>query len=125
MNVQLFQFLHDRNPEARRLALNHLVGHTPAGSQYRPLFLAGIDSSENEVVRDLKLLCRDHPVCLCAFFSDAKPHESRQATAHDAFKALVNLSDSSVLAGPLSETNFLAFLVACILVSLLKCNDSG
>jgi len=24
--------------------------------------------SENEVIRNLKLLCRDHPVCLRAFF---------------------------------------------------------
>lgn len=76
-------------------------------------------SSENEVIRDLKLLCRDHPVCLCAFLSsDSKSDNSRQATAHDAFKSLVNLSDSSVLASPLSETRFLAFLVAYILVSL-------
>ena len=55
------------------MALNHLVGHTPAGSQYRPLFLAGMGGdglkspSENEVIRDLKLLCRDHPVCSGAF----------------------------------------------------------
>lgn len=108
------------------MALNHLVGHTPAGSQYRSLFLAGMDgsgpnsSAENEVIRDLKLLCRDHPVCLCAFLlsSDSKSDNSRQATAHDAFKSLVNLSDSSVLASPLSETRFLAFLVAYTLVSL-------
>ena len=55
------------------MALNHLVGHTPAGSQHRPLFFAGIGGSgltgpsENEVIRDLKLLCRDHPVCSRAF----------------------------------------------------------
>jgi hypothetical protein len=52
------------------MALDHLVGHTPAGSQYRSLFLAGMDgggiknSSENDIIRDLKLLCRDHPVRL-------------------------------------------------------------
>jgi len=29
----------------------------------------GLESpSENEVIRDLKLLCRDHPVCPCAVF---------------------------------------------------------
>jgi len=66
---QLLQFLHDRNPEARGMALSHLVGHTAVGSQHRSLFLAGIGGgglnspSENEVIRDLKLLCRDHPVC--------------------------------------------------------------
>jgi hypothetical protein len=95
------------------MALNHLVGHTPAGSQYRSLFLAGIGGgglkgqSETEIIRDLKLLCRDHPVRPHAiFFPDPKSDNSTQATAHDAFKALVNLSDSSVLAGPLSETTF-------------------
>jgi hypothetical protein len=112
------------------MALNHLVGHTPAGSQHRSLFLAGIGGgglkgqSETEIIRDLKLLCRDHPVRPHAFFSDPISDNSTQATAHDAFKALVNLSDSSVLAGPLSEPRFLAFLVAYILVSLLKCDDS-
>ena len=113
------------------MALNHLVGHTLAGSQHRSLFLAGISGSglagpsENEVIRDLKLLCRDHPVGPRAFFSDSKSDNSRQATAHDAFKSLVNLSGLSILAGPLSEARFLAFLVAYILVSPSNCDDSG
>lgn len=117
------------------MALNHLVGHTLVGSQHRSLFLAGIAQrqggltgpgpSENEVIRDLKLLCRDHPVSPCAFFTDSRSDNFSQATAHDAFKSLVNLSDSSILAGPLSESRFLAFLVAYILVSPVNCDDSG
>lgn len=113
------------------MALNHLVGHTPAGSQHRPLFFAGIGGSgltgpsENEVIRDLKLLCRDHPVCSRAFFTHTNSDNSRQVTAHDAFRSLVNLSDLSVLAGPLSEARFLAFLVAYILVSPFSYDGSG
>ena len=41
----------------------------------------------------------------------------QQATAHDAFKALVNLSDSSLLAPSLCEPLFLGFLVSYIYVS--------
>ena len=113
------------------MALNHLVGHTLVGSQHRSLFLAGIGGgglsgpSENEVIRDLKLLCRDHPVGPRAFFTDSKSDNSGQATAHDAFKSLVNLSDLPILAGPLSEARFLAFLVAYILVSPFDCDDTG
>lgn len=113
------------------MALSHLVGHTLVGSQHRSLFLTGIGgggltgSSENEVIRDLKLLCRDHPVGPCAVFTGPKSDNSRQVTAHDAFKSLVNLSDLSILAGPLSEARFLAFLVAYILVSPFNCDDSG
>lgn len=39
-----------------------------------------------------------------------------QATAHDAFRALVNLSDNSLVAASLSEPMFLTFLVSYILV---------
>ena len=39
-----------------------------------------------------------------------------QAIAHDAFRALVNLSDSPIMISALSDTNFLQFLVSYILV---------
>ena len=42
---------------------------------------------------------------------------SLQATAHDAFRALVNLSDNSLLAGSLSEVSFMKFIVSYIIVS--------
>lgn len=53
---------------------------------------------ETDIIRDLKLLCRD-----------------QLAVAHDAFRALVNLSDSPLLVPFLSEPAFLAFLVSYIL----------
>lgn len=39
-----------------------------------------------------------------------------QAIAHDAFRALVNLSDSSIMVSALSDASFLQFLVSYILV---------
>jgi len=39
-----------------------------------------------------------------------------QAIAHDAFRALVNLSDSPIMISALSDTSFLQFLVSYILV---------
>ena len=41
-----------------------------------------------------------------------------QTTAHDAFRALINLSDCPLMLGPLSEPSFLNFLVSYILVGL-------
>ncbi len=42
---------------------------------------------------------------------------SSQATAHDAFRALVNLSDNSFVSASLAEKSFFSFLVSYILVS--------
>ncbi|KDQ19193.1 hypothetical protein BOTBODRAFT_28681 [Botryobasidium botryosum FD-172 SS1] len=99
---ELLAFLHDRNPQVRQLALSNVLGYTPKGSEHRDIFLDGLSagglkpgSGETQVIRDLKLLCRDQP-----------------AIAHDAFKALVNLSDSPLLAASLSERSFLVFLVS-------------
>jgi hypothetical protein len=41
-----------------------------------------------------------------------------QAIAHDAFRALVNLSESALLVPTLSEPDFLAFVVSYIIVRL-------
>ncbi|KAI6014064.1 hypothetical protein BKA83DRAFT_4353645 [Pisolithus microcarpus] len=101
---ELFQFLRDQNPQVRHIALSNLVGQTAEESPYRHIFLQGIQRSglkkpqEPDVIRDLKLLCRD-----------------QLATAHDAFRALVNLSDSTVLAPFLVEQSFLTYLVSYIL----------
>ncbi|EPT00980.1 hypothetical protein FOMPIDRAFT_1049223 [Fomitopsis schrenkii] len=101
---ELIPFLHEKNPQVRQIALANLLGHTPKDSPHRQIFFAGLSEGglkrpgENQIIRDLKLLCRD-----------------QLATAHDAFRALVNLSDSSLTLGPLSEPSFLSFLVSYIL----------
>ncbi|CCM02579.1 uncharacterized protein FIBRA_04682 [Fibroporia radiculosa] len=101
---ELIPFLHDANPQVRQIALANLLGHTPKGSPNRDIFFTGLrnsglqESQDSDIIRDLKLLCRD-----------------QLATAHDAFRALVNLSDYSLLIGSLSELSFLNFLVSYIL----------
>jgi hypothetical protein len=55
----------------------------------------------------------------CIVF-DASPSKLRpQATAHDAFRALVNLSDEPRIVPFLAERSFLAFLVSYTIVSHL------
>jgi hypothetical protein len=58
---ELLDFLHDRNPNVRQIALSNLLGHTAKESPYRNLFY-GTGLSESTAIRDLKLLCRDQPV---------------------------------------------------------------
>ncbi|KIM88162.1 hypothetical protein PILCRDRAFT_770815 [Piloderma croceum F 1598] len=101
---ELSPFLHDRNPQVRQIALSNLLGQTSKESPHRNIFFAGLTTSglqkpqETDVIRDLKLLCRD-----------------QTATAHDAFRALVNLSDSPLLVSSLSEPPFLSFIVSYII----------
>ncbi|KAI0825747.1 DUF383-domain-containing protein, partial [Irpex lacteus] len=101
---ELLPFLRDKNPQARQVALSNLIGHTPKGSPHRNVFLDGLrggglqGAQDNDVIRDLKILCRD-----------------QLATAHDAFRALVNLSDNSFVSASLAEKSFFSFLVSYIL----------
>ncbi|KAI0642083.1 DUF383-domain-containing protein [Trametes meyenii] len=102
---ELTQFLRDKNPQVRQIALANLLGQTPKGSPHRDIFYTGLRSGgltqhiqENDLIRDIKILCRD-----------------QLATAHDAFRALVNLSDNSLLVASLSEPSFLKFIVSYIL----------
>ncbi|KAH9893547.1 DUF383-domain-containing protein [Cubamyces lactineus] len=101
---ELTPFLRDKNPQVRQIALANLLGQTPKGSPHRDLFYAGLrggglqQTQENDVIRDIKILCRD-----------------QLATAHDAFRALVNLSDNSLLVPSLSEPQFLKFVVSYVL----------
>ncbi|KAH9933384.1 DUF383-domain-containing protein [Fomitopsis serialis] len=101
---ELIPFLHEQNPQVRQIALANLVGHTPKDAPNRQIFFAGLSGGglqqqgDNQIIRDLKLLCRD-----------------QLATAHDAFRALVNLSDSPLMLGPLSEPSFVNFIVSYIL----------
>lgn len=63
----MLPFLHDKNPQARALALQMLLDQTPQSAPYRNIFFGGVSgglhpSKDPEVFRDLKLLCRDQPV---------------------------------------------------------------
>jgi hypothetical protein len=61
-SIQLFQFLHDKNPQARQIALENLLPHTPKDAPHRAIFFDGQKPTESTVIRDLKLLCRDNLV---------------------------------------------------------------
>ena len=67
-NVQLFPFLRDKNPQVRQIALENLLPQTVQGAPHRDIFFAGTQKGglqkfkENEVIRDLKILCRDQLV---------------------------------------------------------------
>lgn len=66
--MQLLPFLRDKNPQVRQIALSNLLPQTPKESPHRAIFFTGLQggglqkSKENEVIRDLKLLCRDQLV---------------------------------------------------------------
>ncbi|KAI0077761.1 DUF383-domain-containing protein [Panus rudis PR-1116 ss-1] len=101
---ELIPFLSDKNPQVRQIALANLLGHTTKESSNRSIFYDGVrsggigPSQDTPVIRALKLLCRD-----------------QLATAHDAFRALVNLSDNSILINSLSEPSFMNFVVSYLL----------
>ncbi|KAF9523371.1 hypothetical protein CPB83DRAFT_862976 [Crepidotus variabilis] len=101
---ELTSFLRDRNPQVRQIALENLLPQTVKGAPHRDIFFVGLQSGglgkpkESDVLRDLKLLCRD-----------------QLSVAHDAFRALVNLSDSPLMISPLSDPLFLRFVVSYII----------
>ncbi|KAJ7065408.1 hypothetical protein C8F01DRAFT_744965 [Mycena amicta] len=100
---ELIPFLRDRNPQVRQIALSNLLPQTAKDAPHRNIFLPGQTgglqkSKENDIIRDLKLLCRD-----------------QLSVAHDAFRALVNLSDSATMAAAMSDSMFLAFIASYII----------
>ncbi|SNX83463.1 uncharacterized protein MEPE_02170 [Melanopsichium pennsylvanicum] len=114
--LEVLTFLSDSNSQVRRVALSNIVGFSAKDSPHRSLLttkhknrdgscLIGRDGKEVDTVEDLKRLCQDQPI-----------------TAHDAFSALINISDSLVLARKIGDKPFLEFLVRYIAdpVSLLS-----
>ena len=60
---ELLDFLHDKNPNVRQIALSNLLGHTAKESAHRKMFF-GAGLKESAAIRDLKLLCRDQTVSM-------------------------------------------------------------
>lgn len=113
--LELLTFLSDSNAQVRQVALSNLVGFSAKTSSMRSLLidkhkgpdgrpLVGRDGQEVDTIRDLKKLCQDQPIA-----------------AHDAFCALINLSDSLLVARDIGDKDFVGFLVRYIAdpVSLL------
>ncbi|KAK0527643.1 Protein hgh1 [Tilletia horrida] len=108
-HLELLTFLSDPdNGQIRQLALEHVVGWSKQGLAERSLLTAppgshkspdgkpllGRDGKPVDSIRDLKALCKDQPL-----------------SAHNAFSALINLSDSALVARRIADADFLAFLV--------------
>ncbi|CAG8494321.1 1220_t:CDS:10 [Dentiscutata erythropus] len=89
----LLEFLHDGNPNVRQLALNHLLGYTVKSSQLQNIF----KQNNMRPISDLKNICREDPV-----------------VAHDAFKALVNLTSDDEICKELNDDNFLHHMIKMI-----------
>ncbi|KAF8315432.1 DUF383-domain-containing protein [Clavulina sp. PMI_390] len=99
---ELLPFLRDPNQTVRYGAIEALAGHSAPGASGREIFFesssGGLGNGKKDgVIADLKVLCRDSP-----------------EIAHEAFKMLVNLSDSALLSTHFAEPVFLAFLVSYI-----------
>ncbi|CAG8584800.1 35_t:CDS:2, partial [Acaulospora colombiana] len=89
----LLDFLHDNNPSVRHLALERLLGYTVKSSQFQHIFRR----NGMRPIKDLKFLCKDEPVI-----------------AHEAFKALVNLTGEDDIREELNDDDFLKFLIKII-----------
>ncbi|KAG0149137.1 hypothetical protein CROQUDRAFT_653953 [Cronartium quercuum f. sp. fusiforme G11] len=100
---ELIEFLHDRNPEVRRLAVHALLPYTAASNPNRTAIFASksLDRKAGQlkptILNDLKNLCEDQHI-----------------TAHDALSALINLTDNDTVSEQVADTDFLTFLLATI-----------
>ncbi|KDN46118.1 hypothetical protein K437DRAFT_256298 [Tilletiaria anomala UBC 951] len=118
--LELLTFLSDSNAQVRQVAVEHVASFSAKAHPRRTLLtqsakllpaldgkkgrLIGRDGKECDPIEDLKKLCRDQPIA-----------------AHDAFSALINLSESAQVATRIADAPFLTFLVTYIAdsVSLL------
>ncbi|GAB5587112.1 Protein hgh1 [Umbelopsis nana] len=94
---QLIEFLHEPKLEVRAIALHHITGFTHQSSEYQSLIL----SKRKTVIPDLKALCREDPI-----------------TAHDALKALINLSGDPRVHPDLDDDKFIKHI--CLLITIPK-----
>ncbi|CAJ0626815.1 3546_t:CDS:2 [Entrophospora sp. SA101] len=97
----LLEFLHDNNSNVRKIALEHLLGYTIDTSPYKSIF----KRNNFKPIEDLKKLCNDDIPNI----------------AHDAFKALVNLSSDQEIYKRLNDDDFLLILVTTIMVKIKNC----
>ncbi|CAO3625988.1 unnamed protein product [Mucor fragilis] len=86
---ELIPFLHQPALEIRAIALHHLVPYTPNGNEYRHILL----EQKAGVCKDLKALCKEDPV-----------------TAHDALRALINLSSDPLVQQELDDLDFINYI---------------
>ncbi|KAG1063394.1 hypothetical protein G6F42_027222 [Rhizopus arrhizus] len=95
---ELIPFLHQPALEIRAIALHHLVPYTPNGNEYRHILL----EQKAGVCKDLKALCKEDPV-----------------TAHDALRALINLSSDPLVQHELDDLDFINYIGRLITVSMI------
>ncbi|KAI8986034.1 hypothetical protein BDB01DRAFT_75846 [Pilobolus umbonatus] len=86
---ELINFLHQPALEIRAIALHHLVPYTPTGNEYRHILL----TQKETVCKGLKALVKEDPI-----------------TAHDALRALINLSSDEAVQKELDDVDFINYL---------------
>ncbi|KAF9435856.1 hypothetical protein BGZ76_005379, partial [Entomortierella beljakovae] len=82
--------------EVRQIAINNIVTFTPKSSEFFPIFL----KHAKTLCKDLKALVKEDPVI-----------------AHDAIRALINLSGEAVICAELDDEDFIKLLIFEIIVS--------
>lgn len=105
--------------------MHHITGFTHQSSQYQSLIL----SKRKTVIPDLKALCREDPVRTlrpCAYSCISVPLGASltlyscslklQITAHDALKALINLSGDPRVHPDLDDDKFIKHI--CLLITV-------
>lgn len=93
--LELLSFLKSDNWQVRHVALSTLAGYSIKGHPRRNLLL--LSSGETDAISLIKGLTTDV-----------------DATAHDAFSILINLSDSALVSKRIASEDFLAYLVTYI-----------
>ncbi|KAG0173338.1 hypothetical protein DFQ28_008778 [Apophysomyces sp. BC1034] len=89
-------FLQQPALEIRAIALHHLVPYTPKNSEYNHLLI----NNRQKLCKDLKALCREDPI-----------------TAHDAIRALINLSGDPRVQQELDDDSFVKYICRLITTS--------
>ncbi|KAF9425293.1 hypothetical protein BGZ94_007679 [Podila epigama] len=93
---ELLPFLHDGRAEVRQIAIHNVVSFTPKSSEFFHIFIKHAKS----LSKDLKALVKED-----------------SATAHDALRALINLSGEEVICTELDDEEFIKYLLFNIIIS--------
>ncbi|KAF9215779.1 hypothetical protein CPC16_008946 [Podila verticillata] len=93
---ELLPFLHDGRMEVRQIAIHNIVSFTPKSSEFFHIFL----KHTKTLCKDLKALTKEETII-----------------AHDAIRALINLSGEAIVCAELDDEAFIKYLIFEIIIS--------